>query len=156
MRLQGPSRAILRDFMVRGGQSNAIGIVIENADQPNSRVYIQQPYANVSQQSSLLVDGVDYTRVDLRGFINQVSSGSSIKVVGGRDLGGRTTLVAGASANNNLSYEVTQGGRLAAKDVWYETGGDRLGFIRLTGNSAVTLALARVFTAPVNTAPPSS
>src|SRR6266542_1706792 len=130
--LRGPSKAILRDFRIHGAaDASGNGIVIENADQPGSRVYMQEVFVNGTTQNGLLVDGLDYTRVDLRGLIHQEASGSSVKVVGGSsaasglNLGGRTTLISGASASNVLSYEVTQGGRLAVRDVWYETGGTR-------------------------------
>ncbi len=160
--LRGPSKAILRDFRIHGAaDASGNGIVIENADQPGSRVYMQEVFVNGTTQNGLLVDGLDYTRVDLRGLIHQEASGSSVKVVGGSsaasglNLGGRTTLISGASASNVLSYEVTQGGRLAVKDVWYETGGTRPGYIKLTGNGAVTFEQSRVFTIPVNTTPPA-
>ena len=42
-RLAGPSKATLRDFAVNG-VGMADGIVVENADQPGSRVFMEQPY----------------------------------------------------------------------------------------------------------------
>jgi hypothetical protein len=61
-------------------------------------------------------------------------------------LGGRTNLIAGLSANNGLSYEAIQGGRLVVKDFWYETSRDLPGYIKLTGDSAVTIEQARIYT----------
>ena len=156
--LQGPSKSTLRDLKV-SGERRGDGIVIENADQPGSRVYMQGTIVNVASQNGLIVDGLDYTRVDLRSFTHQMINGSSVKVIGGPsvasgvNLGGRTTLIAGASANNHLSYEVTQGGRLVVKDFWYETG-ELPGYIKLTGDSAVTFEQARVYTR-TNTSTPS-
>jgi hypothetical protein len=66
---------------------------------------------------------------------------------------GRTNLIAGAASNNGLSYEVARGGRLAVKDVWYETGGDLPGYIKLTGESTVTFEQARVYTRNNTTTP---
>lgn len=154
--LRGPSRATLRDLRVGGAKGEDVnGIIIENADQPNSRVYMQEVFANISSQHGLLVDGLSSTRVDLRGFQHQESSGSGIKIVGGlEDLGGRTTLISGAASSNTLSYEIT-GGRFVAKDVWYETGGTRPGYMKLTGSPIVTFDQAKVFTIPVGATPPA-
>lgn len=158
--LQGPSKAILRDFRVQGA-SEADGIVIANADQERGRVYMQEAFANVSTQNGLLVQELDNASVELRGFQHQQSLGSSVKVIGGpgaasgQILGGRTIMIAVASSNNKLSYEVTQGGRLVVKDSWYETGANNPGFIKLTGNGFVTFEQGRVFTQPQNTTPPA-
>jgi hypothetical protein len=156
IRLQGPSRATLRDLRVAGaGQDDVNGIVIENADQRNSRVYMQEVFANLSSRNGLIVDGLSATRVDLRGFQHQDSSGSGIKIVGGpEDLGGRTTMVSGASSSNFLNYEIT-GGRFVAKDVWYELGGSNPRYMKLTGSPSVTFDQAKVYTTPVNTTPPA-
>ena len=148
--LHGPSKTTLRDLRVLGARRGD-GIVIENADQPGGRVYMQGPIVNIAAQNGLIVDGLDYARVDLRNFTHQMVNGSSVKVIGGPsgassvNLGGLTTLIAGSSANNNLSYEVTQGGRLVVKDFWYENG-EMPGYIKLTGDGAVTFEQARVYT----------
>jgi len=161
MILQGPSKAILRDFRVRGGgQSKGKGIVIENADQKNSRIYMQEAFANLALQNGLLVDGLENARVDLRSFVHQNvytnSDCASVKVVGGQNnLGGRTNIIAGAASGNILSYQASQGGVLAVKDVWYETTGTKPGYIKLTDNSTVTFELGRVFTTPTGVTPPS-
>jgi hypothetical protein len=156
LRLAGPSKAVLRDFRILGVRDDDVnGIVIENADQANSRVYMQEVFANVSTVNGLLVDGLSSTRVDLRGFQHQDSTGSGIKVVGGsQDLGGRTTLISGATSSNTLTYEIT-GGRFVAKDVWYELGGLNPGFMKLTGSPLVAFDQARIYTNPVNSNPPA-
>ncbi len=162
IRLRGPSKAILRDLRVHGAaDKRGDGVAVETVDAPGSRVYIQEALANVSAQNGLLVDGLDNTRVDLRGFLHKegLETSSSLKVVGG-PLGangpGRTILISGASSSNSLSYEVA-GGRLVVKDVWYETGASppRPAHIKLTGNGVVTFEQARVYTTPTNTTPPA-
>jgi hypothetical protein len=166
--LKGPSRATLRDLRV-GGQSgdDVNGIVIENADQSNSRVYMQEVFVNISSEHGLIVDGLSSTRVDMRGFQHQdqhkdgdnTRSGSGIKIVGPtQDLGGRTILISGAASSNNYTYEVT-GGRFVAKDVWYETSQSndvpRAAYMKLSGNPTVTFDQAKVYTIPVNVTPPA-
>src|SRR5262249_49509836 len=127
---------------------------------PNSRVYMQEAFANLALQNGLLVDGLQSTRVDLRSFVHQNvytnTDCSSVKVLGGpSNLGGRTNIVAGAASGNILSYQASQGGVLAVKDVWYETTGTKPGFIKLTDNSTVTFELGRVFTTPTGSTPPA-
>ena len=65
-RLDGPSKATLRDFAINGA-SVADGIVVENADQPGSRVFMEQPYLE-NRQQNLFVNGLDYTNVQLQDF----------------------------------------------------------------------------------------
>src|SRR5262245_23376339 len=156
--LLGPSKVTLRDFRVLGERRGS-GIVIENADQAGSRVYGQGAIVNIATEYGLIVDGLDHTRVDLRDFIHQQVSGSGVKVIGGpmtasgAPTDGRTNLTAGGASNNGLSYEVTRGGRLTVKDMWYETGGELPGYIKLTGDSTVTFEQARVYTRNNTTTP---
>jgi hypothetical protein len=50
----------------------------------------------------------------------------------------RVVILSGASSDNELSYQVEAGGRLLARDIWYETG-SRHRFMRLTGAGEFTL-----------------
>jgi hypothetical protein len=168
IRLKGPSRATLRDLLVKGQRGDDVnGIIIENADQTNSRVYMQEVFVNVSSEHGLIVDGLSSTRVDMRAFQHQdqhkdgdnTRSGSGIKIVGPTvNRGGRTILLSGASSSNNYTYEIS-GGNFVAKDVWYETGESqdvpRAAYMKLTGNPTVTFDQAKVFTIPVGTTPPA-
>ena len=65
-RLAGPSKATLRDFAISGA-GVADGVVVENADQPGSRVFMEQPYL-YSYRQNLFVNGLDYTNVQLHNF----------------------------------------------------------------------------------------
>jgi hypothetical protein len=156
--LQGPSKAILRDFRVKGSSQNVVnGIAIENADQSNSRVYMQGAFANSTSQNGLLVNGLSYTRVDLRDFQHQGTQGSGIKIVGD-SLGGRTILIAGATSSNRLTYDIT-GGRFVAKDVWYETAAGKTGseakpaYMRVSGNAVATFEGGKIFTNATTSTP---
>ena len=59
-RLAGPSKATLRDFYANG-VNIADGIVVENADQPGSRVFMEQSYLANYQQISLSRDSTTRT-----------------------------------------------------------------------------------------------
>ncbi len=67
MRLLGPSRATLRDFSVNGNRNTADGIEVDNADQPGSRVFMEQSTLTWSH-TNLFVDGLDYTNVEMHDF----------------------------------------------------------------------------------------
>jgi hypothetical protein len=144
MRLKGPARASLRDLEINGAQQ-ADGLVLENSDQPGARIFMDQANVTEAQQVGLLVDRLKYANVELHG-INHGNCGLGVKVIGPTDgsyEGGRVAIFGGSSSNNKLSYEVAEGGRLLAQDIWYETGSQPR-FIRAAGTGSFTLHGARV------------
>jgi hypothetical protein len=150
LQLEGPSRATLSHFMVNGA-SKSNGIAVKNADQRLARVFMEQVFLVISEETNLLVDRLDYTNVELHNFYHTGSKGTSVKVVGGQRaeggvfLGGRTNIFGGASSGNILSYAVTNGGTLLARDIWYESA-TLPGFALLTGKGNFTLHGARFLT----------
>jgi hypothetical protein len=90
-----------------------------------------------------MVDGVEQTNVELRNM-NHGGCDLGVRVRGGARLStgrvapGRVAIFAGSSANNRLSYDVTQGGRLLVQDIWYESGSQPR-FMRLSGAGELTL-----------------
>jgi len=146
----GPSKAIFREIFIGGGGGQiAESVIADGIDQPGSRVHLQQVQLGRSSVAALLVDGLDYTHVDIRNIEHQTTGpGVAIKVVGGKLAAagnpgtGRTNVFSGASSNNQLSYELSDGGRLMVRDIWYE--GPHANFIRLTGTGTFTLHGARL------------
>jgi hypothetical protein len=142
VRLAGPSRATLRDLVLVGSRK-ADALAIDGCDQPGSRVSFDQVQVDGAKEVGYLVNGVERSQVQLRDCGH---SGNKIGVkVGGGPLlqkgqtaGGRIVILSGASSSNDLSYEVVDGGRLLARDIWYETG-DRVRFMHLTGQGEFTL-----------------
>lgn len=153
LRLSGPSHAILRDFRIDAG--SGVGIDIENADQPGSRVYMQQTSALRSLNEAILVDRLDYTAVELHDFqiaytaVSPASTGIGLKVVGGplaqqgKPQSGRTILLAGSGATNHLSYSVSQGGNLIVRDAWYESNSSS-DFAEVSDDSKLTIEGTRI------------
>jgi hypothetical protein len=151
--LQGPSRAILRDFFLNAG--NAIGIEVRKADQPGARIYMQQPWILTSSVAGLFVDGLDYTSVELNNFNLSytanppATSGIALKVVGGplaqngSPRYGHTNLFAGAMALNYVSIQASQGASALVRDAWYE-GGNTSTYAQIQGNTNVTLEGSRI------------
>jgi hypothetical protein len=125
--LRGPSKATIREMTVDGGKV-VDGIAASNIDQPGSRVFMHGGIVGGGTNTNLFADGLDFTRVEAEDFIHQYQdTGISIKVVGGRlaSVGnpqtGEVSIYSGASAGEHLPYEVSNGGRLLVRDVWYES-----------------------------------
>jgi hypothetical protein len=140
IRLAGPARATLRELSVNGGR-RADGIVVENCDQPQARVFME--HADTSGfANNLVVDRLDHTLVEIHASMHGFSTAVSYKVVGGPLLAagqpatGRVNCF-GSSGGNSLFYEVLNGGRLLVEDNWFESGQPT--FMRLTNSGVFTL-----------------
>jgi pectate lyase-like protein len=131
LQLAGPSRAILRDFGILGS-GNSAGIEVDNTDQSGSRVYMEQAHLTRGETANLLVDQLDNTLVELHDFypsqtvVAPATTGIGLEVIGGPSaangdpLGGQTTVYAGASSGNYVSFGMSNGGRLLVNDTWDE------------------------------------
>ena len=124
--LQGPSRATIRELNVDGGKV-VDGIAAANIDQPGSRVFMHGGVVSGGINTNLFADGLDFTRVEAEDFMHAYQdTGASIKVVGGRlatagnPQTGEVKISSGASAGEHLPYDVSNGGRLLVRDVWYQ------------------------------------
>jgi Pectate lyase superfamily protein len=125
--LEGPSKATIRDLSVDGGKF-AEGIVARNIDQRGSRVFMHRIIAANGIKANLFADGLDFTRVEGEDFGHGYQrTGVGIKVVGGPLAAGgdpqtgKVNIYSGASAGENLPYDVSGGGTLLVRDVWYES-----------------------------------
>lgn len=151
--LQGPSRAILREFYINAGKGT--GIEVKSADQLGSRVYGQQLLVNRSAQANVFVDGLDYTDVEFDDaeFAYTAAAppigGIGLKVVGGplaqtgKPRYGRTNVFAGSGGANAVTFDVSKGATLMARDFWYE-GTNPTVYARISDNSSVTLEGSRM------------
>ncbi len=153
--LQGPSRAIFRDFNLNA--RGATGIDVHGADQPGSRIYMQQVSALRASSEGIFVDGLDYTLVELHDFqlaytaTAPASTGVGLKVVGGplaqqgKPQYGQTNLFAGSSGANYLSYQASRGAKLIVRDAWYESN-TATTYAQVSDNSSVTFEGSRMAT----------
>lgn len=167
MQLLGPSRAILRDFYINAA-GQAEGIVVEDADQVGGRIFMEQ--ANVSRADGTIggiagffVDGIDHSLIELHDFLHSgadIPQKVGVKVVGGplsaldQPTQGRVNIFAGASSNNEISYDLSNGGKLLVEDIWYETN---LGpkFVNLTGKGIFTFNGGNIATANSSSTQPA-
>jgi len=154
VRLMGPSKVTLREIQFDGAEK-VDTIVIENADQPGSRVYMGQTELRAGKRTNLFVNGLDQTDVQLEDLGYAYSpDAASIKVIGGPLSAsgnvtiGKTNIFSGASSGHRISYDVSGGARVLVRDLWYE-GGAGPGFANIQGRAVFTIDGARI-SSPVN------
>jgi hypothetical protein len=149
VRLRGPSRTTLREIQIDGNGRGG-GLLVDEVDQPDGRVFLQQVQVRHARQADLVVDGLDFTHVEAEDFGHAYSPNSvAILVTGGprRSSGeaspGRVSIYSGASSGNRLSYDVSNGARVLVRDLWYESGVGP-GFARVSGRAELTMDGLRV------------
>jgi Pectate lyase superfamily protein len=126
IKLQGPSRAILRDFYLNNVAAGT-GIEVQNTDQIGSRVFMLEPMVLGSSTAGIFVDGLDNTFVELEDTQIAGNTAVGLMVVGGplaqkgTPQSGRTNIFAGSSSANYLSYEASKGANLVVRDAYYES-----------------------------------
>ena len=149
VRLLGPSRATLREIQIDGaGRAN--GLVVDDMDQPDGRVLMQQVQLRHAREADLIVDGLDFSHVQMEDVGHAYSpNGAAIRVTGGRrraageDTSGRVSIFSGAASGNRVSYDVSNGARLLVRDLWYESHAGP-GFARVGGRAEFTADGLRV------------
>ncbi len=121
LKFVGRPNAVIRDLSINGG-GVVDGLVIEGCDQPNARIFIERGNVSSAKQVGILVDKVANTDITLHDF-NHSDCVVGVKVIGtNAETEGRFVIFSGASSNNEISYDVTDGGKLLARDIWYESG----------------------------------
>ncbi len=144
--LAGPVRATFRDLTLTGNEQAPL-LVATNCDQPGSRIYGDQLTVH-RVGTGLLVDGLEQADVSLDTFYHSGCRDISVRVVGsraaaaGKRAAARTVIFGGASSNSPFNYDVVNGGRLMAQDIWYE--GSPVTFLKLAGSGTFTLSGAKI------------
>jgi hypothetical protein len=150
IRLLGPNKAVLRNFMINGNNYTADGIEVNNADQAGSRVFMEE--ANLSQsRRNLFVDGLDHTMVELHDFYPGYNSltgatNASVVVTGGPSAaaglwqGGATNIFAGAASGNYVNYGVSNGAHFSVQGVWNDACCSQIMAADVTGTSTFSYA----------------
>ncbi len=148
--LEGPARTTLRELRLHGGD-RADGLVVRNVDQPGARIYGQQLQLRSGRETGLLVNRLDHAHVQLEDFGHAyMPDAVMVKIVGGPlrargvETDGRTSVFSGAASGGPVNYEVSKGGSLLVRDLWYETGGAAPGFARVVGRARFTADGLRV------------
>ncbi|HWY37355.1 MAG TPA: T9SS type A sorting domain-containing protein, partial [Bacteroidia bacterium] len=150
MRLQGPSRATIKDLLLNvpyGAYNGPEALVIENADQVGGRIYGNQFNAGGPQWTQpcdigMYIDGVENSDVTMTCFYPGYGTNGMVKANGGPVLssGGNTngqiSLLAGATGDCQNLFNVSNGGRIDAEGMWNEGDWARTsGLLNLSGGS---------------------
>jgi hypothetical protein len=114
LRLNGPSRAVVRDLSVQGNDG-ADGVWIDRADQQDGLIHAEQL---MIQHAQLGLDArdMDQTRVNLYAFGMAYNRGVGLRAEGGS----RVNIFGGASANIPTLFDVRDNSQVVAQDLWYE------------------------------------
>lgn len=148
IRITGPTQAIVRDLRLHGS-GLAQCISIEGCDQENALIHLEQVDVRHHSVAGLRVRGLSRARVQAQAFYHSTSPiGVQVAGVFGDTTNAASstvTIFGGASSDNELCYEVTDGGRLLVQDTWYETRGPQYPlFMRCTNSGTFTLHGAAV------------
>ena len=150
LRLDGPSRAILRDFYIHA--PDARGLLIENADQPSGRIFADQLNINGPHQkhqphsAALRVNGLSQTDVLLRALQGSGNGGVWVEVIGGPEAASaknQVSIFTGATGSAAGQYDVSRGGRLVVRGVYHERSSDSLNGLHLTDSGTLCIDATR-------------
>jgi len=150
LRLDGLSRAILRDFYIHA--PNARGLLIEDADQPGGRIFADQLNVNGSHQkyqphtAALRVNGLSQTDVLLRAMQGSGNGGVWVEVIGGPEAASaknQVSIFTGATGSAAGQYDVSRGGRLVVRGVYHERSSDSLNGLHLTDSGTLCIDATR-------------
>jgi hypothetical protein len=150
LRLEGPSRATLRDFYVHAPEARAV--VVENADQPGGRIFADQLNTTgptgqkEGRTAALRVNGLDRTDLLLRALQGSGNGGAWVEVLGGNSADKATNQVSiftGATGSAAGQYDVRHGGRLVVRGVYHERSSDSLNGLHLTDRGTLSIDATR-------------
>jgi hypothetical protein len=154
LHLAGPSRAILRDLDVNGGNTNgADGLVVDDADQPGGRVFGDQLNAggaggNHMCRAAICVDGLAQSDVTVTsgGFGNCLSGvkvRDNLKGAADGKPTGQVAFLTGGTSHGARLVDVIDGGSVVGEAFWYEGDWDYpAALLDLSAASSGTVALA--------------
>jgi Pectate lyase superfamily protein len=147
--LAGPTKVTIREMQVDGNDV-AQGVVASSIDQPGSRVYLLGMQMRDGINSDLFYDGLDYTVVEADDIQTLYSNGPGtgdrigIEVAGGplaaagNPKTGKVNIYSGLAAEKGVAYQVSNGGSLLVRDVYYENKVER-SHLQVSGRAIVTL-----------------
>jgi hypothetical protein len=150
LRLEGPSRAILRDLYIHA--PNARGLVIEDADQPGGRIFADQLNVNGPHKkhrprtAALCINGLVKTDVLFRSLQGSGNSGVWVEVIGDPNASSsrnQVSIFTGATGSAAGQYEVSRGGRLVVRGVYHERSSDSLNGLHLTDSGTLCIDATR-------------
>ncbi len=133
LRLAAPSRAQVENLALSGA-GRADGVALAGVDAAGAPLLIDQVKAGGCSEAGFQVERL--MRASL--FLRDIDHNNN--AVGMRLIGNRSPVViqSGSSSDNTLSYGLSDGARLLARDIWYESG-TKSGFMQLSGDAEFVL-----------------
>ena len=150
LRLEGPSRATLRDIYIHA--PNARAMVVEDADQAGGHIFADQLNTNgpgdqaAGRTAALRVSGLGHTDVLLRALQGSGNGGAWVDVIGGPDAAtakGQVSVFTGATGSAAGQYDVRRGGRLVVRGVYHERSSGALTGLHLTDSGTLSIDATR-------------
>ncbi len=150
LRLEGPSRATLRDLFIHNPHGQAL--VVEDADQEGGRIFADQLNTSgpsdqkAGRTAALRVNGLDRTDVLLRALQGSGNGGAWVEVLGGPQADGarnQVSIFTGATGSAAGQYDVRQGGRLVVRAVYHERSSHSLNGLHLTDRGTLSIDATR-------------
>jgi hypothetical protein len=150
LRLEGPTRATLRNFCVAAGPARAL--LVTDADQAGGRVFADQMNADGPSQrvegrrTALRINGLEKTDVLLRAQQGNGNQGRWVEVLGGpaaEAAKNQVSIFTGATGSAVGQYDVRRDGRLVVRAVYHERSTDALEGLRLTDRGSLSIDATR-------------
>lgn len=160
LRLEGPSRATLRDFFVQASEARAL--VVEDADGPGGRIFADQLNTTgptdqkQGRTAALRVSGLEQTDVLLRALQGSGNGGRWVEVVGGpkgENATNQVSIFTGATGSAAGQYDVRHGGRLVVRGVYHERSSDSVNGLHLADSGVLSIDATRFSYATSTKAP---
>jgi hypothetical protein len=143
LRLEGPSRATLRDLYLHAPSGGAL--LVADAEQPGGRIFADQLNASgpgdqiAGRTAAIRVQGLRRTDVLLRALQGSGNGGAWVAVDGPGSVG----VFTGATGSAAGQYDVRRGGRLVVRGVYHERSSDALTGLRLSGAGTLSIDATR-------------
>jgi len=149
LRVDGPSRATIRDLQIQAGAASAM--LVETPDQPDARIFADQLNTNgptgqtSGRTAALRVTGFERVQLQFRALQGSGNRGTWVEVVGqGSGAAGQAVGVfTGATGTAAGQYDVRRGGRLVVRGVYHERSSDSLNGLHLTDSGILSIDATR-------------
>jgi hypothetical protein len=160
LRLEGPSRATLRDFYIHAPDARAV--LVDDADQAGGHVFADQLNTTGptdqknGRTSALRVRALEQTDVLCRALQGSGNGGAWVEVLGGAkglDAKNQVSIFTGATGSAAGQYDVRKGGRLVVRGVYHEKSSDATTGLHLTDSGVLSIDATRFSSATSDKAP---
>jgi hypothetical protein len=141
IRLNGPSKATIRDVFCDGNGKTNDCVDITNADQVGSRVFLEQANFSYNNGTNLFSDSLNNTIIEMHDCQQEQNTTTGINVVGGAaQATGQVNIFNCVETGVRSGYVVSGSAHLLVNGVWYDNNqtGANLLIAGASGNGVLT------------------